>query len=240
MEESSNISKSIITYYGIAIFNDNKIIVLKTPAENSEIIEDNSVINPVFFDRIIEFPNIKYISYIAISGRRRYSLLEDNMTCKAIFNHMIKETYKWCIFGLYKNHYIDNYIEPEEKENKKSLSIFIDTLHTNLQPKPFGLCAQFVHWALNVSGFNFKGKSSAKLYHSEGLLKELGFHEIPQNSELKKGDIIVIVNDELINKPDYYGHICAWDGEFWLCDDKEKILDDINKSHLYRYDSWNE
>ena len=239
MEESKNESKKIIIYYGIAIFNDNKIRVLKTPSKNSDIIEDNSVINPVFFDKIIQFPNIKYISYITISGIRRYSLLEENMIGKAIFKPMEKEIYKWCIFGIYKNHYIDNY-KPEEKTNKKSLSIFIDTLHINIQPKPLGLCAQFVHWALNVAGFKFQGKFSAKLYHLEGLLNDLGFHEIPQNSEFKKGDIIVFAINELINMPDYYGHICVWDGEFWLCDGKEKTITNINKSHLYRYDSWDE
>ena len=41
MKESKNESKQIIIYYGIAIFNDNKIKVLKTPSENSDIIEDN-------------------------------------------------------------------------------------------------------------------------------------------------------------------------------------------------------
>ena len=240
MNEYGTEEKQITSFYGIAIFNDNKIIVLKAPSENSDIVEDNSVVNPVFFDKIIKFPNKEYISYITISGIRRYSLLSDNMVCKAIFKSMNKETYKWCIFGIYKNHYIDNYIKPEEKTNKKSLSIFIDTLNINAQLEPLGLCAQFVHWALNVAGFNFKGKFSAKLYHLEGLLKELGFHEIPRNSELKKGDIIVIVIDELINKSDYYGHICAWDGEFWICDDKEKTLNNKNEAHLYRFDSWDE
>ena len=153
---------------------------------------------------------------------------------------MNKETYKWCIFGLYKNHYIDNYIKPKETEYKKSLSTFIDTLHINMQPEALGLCAQFVHWALNVAGFKFQGKFSAKLYHLEGLLNELGFHEIPHNSEFKRGDIIVFSIDELANKSDYYGHICAWDGEFWLCDGKDKTLSYMDKSHLYRYDSWDE
>ena len=93
----------------------------------------------------------------------------------------------WNIFKIYKYHYIDHYIEPEKStNNKKSLSTFIKTLETNLQPKSLNLCAQFTHWGLNVAGFKFKGKYSAKSYHSEGLLKEIGFKEIPQKFRIKE------------------------------------------------------
>ena len=53
MEELNNETKKVITYYGIAIFNDIKIIILKTPSDNSDSIEDNSVVNPLFFDKLI-------------------------------------------------------------------------------------------------------------------------------------------------------------------------------------------
>ena len=236
----SNEKTYIIFEYGIADFGENKIIILKEPSEDSQIIEDNSVVNPLNFDQIITSKDKKYISYITISGIRRYSLIEDNGNEKAFINFSDEDTFKWNIFEIYKVHYIDNYIKPKETNSKKSLSTFINTLHINLQPKPLCLCAQFVHWALNVAGFKFQGKYSAKLYHLEGLLNELGFKEIPRNSELKKGDIIVIVIDNLKNESNYYGHICAWDGNFWLCDEKVEKINHMDKSHLYRYDSWDE
>ena len=145
------------------------------------------------------------------------------------------------IFKIYKKNYVDNYIKPtDSSDNKKSLSAFIETLYNNLQPKGINLCAQFTHWALNVAGFKFQGKYSAKLYHTEGLLKELGFYEINKNSELKKGDIAVLVDDELVDKSDYYGHICAWDGKYWLCDCKAKSIKNKEIAHFYRYDFWEE
>ena len=121
------------------------------------------------------------------------------------------------------------------------MSTFLKTLEINIQPEALGLCAQFVHWGLNVAGFKFQGKYSAKLYYLEGLLKELGFREIPYNSELIKGDIAVIVFEKLVNNKNYYGHICAWNGKEWLCDDREnKIFGDSESIHYYRYDLWEE
>ena len=238
MESNKNINTVFI--YGIADFKVSKIIILNEPSDNGHLIEDISVINPINFDQLIGSNNKLYISYITISGIRRYSLIEDNGDEKVFFDFLDENTYKWNIFKIYKTHYIDNYIKPKEINNIKSLSPFINTLHINLQPKPLCLCAQFVHWALNVAGFKFQGKYSAKLYHMEGLLNELGFKEIPPNSELRKGDIIVIVIDNLKNESNYYGHICAWDGNFWLCDEKREKINYMDKSHLYRYDSWDE
>ena len=199
----SNGNIKTIFKYGLAKFNDDKIIVLNKPSEDSEIIEDNSVLNPINFDQIIKSSNKKYIAYITLSGIRRYSLIKDNISSLALIKELDKETYMWNIFKIYKKHYVDNYIKPKESnDSKKSLSTFFKTLYTNLQPESINLCAQFTHWALNVAGFKFQGKYSAKLYHSEGLLKELGFHEIPKNSELKKGDIAVFVcsGDNILEK----------------------------------------
>lgn len=238
-EKNGKIKKS--WYYGSANFNDNKIIILKEPSDNSEIIEDNSVSNPIYFDQIIVIPDKRYISYITLSGIRRYSLIEDKGNNKASIKFLDKNDYMWKIFGIYKYHYIDHYNKPSDNNNKKSLSIFFQTLETNVQPKALKLCAQFVHWGLNVAGFHFQGKYSAKLYHLEGLLKELGFYEIPNNSELKKGDIAVVVNTKLEKNSDYYGHICAWDGNNWICDEKSnKLNSNINYIHYYRYDLWDE
>ena len=227
--------------YGSANFNDNKIIVLKEPSDNSFTIEDNSVSNPIYFDQIIIISDKRYISYITISGKRRYSLIEDKESNKASIQFLDKDDYMWKIFRIYKYNYMDHYVKPENNNNKKSLSIFFKTLEANVQPKPLRLCAQFVHWGLNVAGFHFQGKYSAKLYHLEGLLKELGFYEIPNNSELKKGDIAVVVDTILEKNSNYYGHICAWDGNGWICDEKSKKLNsDINSIHYYRYDLWDE
>ena len=240
MESDSNIE--INFKYGIADFKNNKIIILNKPSDNSDIIEDSSVVNPLNFDQIIKVSNNKYISYITISGIRRYSLIEEkNNNSLASIKFLDKKTYMWNIFKIYKSHYIDNYIQQKDSDNtKKSLSTFIKTLYINLQPKPIKLCAQFTHWALNVAGFKFQGKYSAKLYHMEGLLKKLGFYEIDKNSELKKGDIAVIVIDVLKDDEDYYGHICAWDGKYWLCDYKTEILKNKEFAHFYRFDNWDD
>ena len=239
MESNSNIEISF--KYGIADFKDSKIIILTEPSDNSDIIEDPSVKNPLNFDQIINNSNKKYISYITISGIRRYSLIEENNNSLASIKLLDAKTYMWNIFKIYKSHYIDNYIKPENANNtKKSLSIFIKTLYNNLQPKSIHLCAQFTHWALNVAGFKFQGKYSAKLYHMEGLLKELGFYEIDKKSELKKGDIAVIVIDDLKDIEDYYGHICAWDGNYWLCDYKTDNLKNKEFTHFYRFDNWDD
>ena len=239
MESNSNIKKSFT--YGITDFKDNRIIILTEPSDNSDIIEDPSVKNPLNFDQIINNSNKKYISYITISGIRRYSLIEENNNSLASIKLLDAKTYMWNIFKIYKSHYIDNYIQPKNANNtKKSLSIFIKTLYNNLQPKSIHLCAQFTHWALNVAGFKFQGKYSAKLYHMEGLLKELGFYEIDKKSELKKGDIAVIVIDDLKDIEDYYGHICAWDGNYWLCDYKTDNLKNKEFTHFYRFDNWND
>ena len=239
MKSNKNIKP--IFKYGIAEFKDNKIVILKEPSDDSEIIEDNSVLNPLNFDQIIKSYNKKYISYITLSGIRRFSLISENNNSLATIKYLDNETYMWNIFKIYKKNYVDNYIKPtDSSDNKKSLSAFIETLYNNLQPKGINLCAQFTHWALNVAGFKFQGKYSAKLYHTEGLLKELGFYEINKNSELKKGDIAVLVDDELVDKSDYYGHICAWDGKYWLCDCKAKSIKNKEIAHFYRYDFWEE
>ena len=232
---------NIKVIYGVANFN-KKVIVLIDASDNSEIIEDSSVSQKIYFDKIIDHINKEYISYITISGIRRYSLIRDNEDIKAEIQYLSRNQYKWDIFKIYKNHYIDNYIKPkDDTNNKPSLSKFIKTLKINMQPKPLGLCAQFVHWALNAAGLKFQGKYSAKLYHEEGLLKELGFHEIAYDSNLLKGDIAVVVDKNLVKYNNYYGHICAWDGECWLCDDKELIINGNKDTiHYYRYDLWEE
>ena len=242
MSSNLEINCKIKWKYGIADFVDNKIIILKEPTDKSDVIEDSSVKNPINFDQIINDINKIYISYITISGIRRYSLIKENDINKASIKFLDKEKYMWNIFTIYKYHYIDHYVNPNpEQKTKKSLSTFIKTLETNVQPEPLKLCAQFVHWALNVAGFRFQGKYYAKLYHLEGLLKELGFHEIPQDSELKNGDIAVKADEKGLKNPNYYGHICIWNDNYWLCDDKSKDLNfKKNITFFYRYDSWEE
>ena len=86
--------------YGIATFIDNKVIVLKDFSDNSEIIEDNTVSNNIYFDKLISFSNKQYISYITLSGIRRYSLIKDNGNNKAIIKLLDKDEYKWKIFYI--------------------------------------------------------------------------------------------------------------------------------------------
>ena len=231
--------------YGQANITDNKIIILSSPSETSEIITDNTVSNPIDFDQIIidKKNNNKYISFISISGIRRYILIESNNISKASINYLNPEKHRDNIFAKYQEYYINNYT-PEKissQNTKKSLSFFINNLKNNLQPEALSLCAQFVHWSLNATGFHFQGKYSAKLWYMEGLINQIGFHEIPNDSKLKVGDIMLIVNDKTKNIEDYYGHIVVWDGEYWLCDSRDSVLYENKKyMHLYRYDSWDE
>ena len=123
LKEKTN--QNIIWIYGIADFHDNKITVLKEAVDNSEIIEDSSVKNPINFDQIINGLNKNYISYITISGVRRYSLIEKNDNLNPTIKFLPKNEYMWNIFKIYKYHYIDNYINPNPEINNKKVYLLL-------------------------------------------------------------------------------------------------------------------
>ena len=229
--------------YGVAQFTTNNFTILEFPTKNSEIIKDNSISNKIYFDQLIFNEEAIFISFISLSGIRRYCIIKDkNNKIDVIINKLPPKEYMRNIFKEYKYYYLDHYDYNITKTNKKkNLNLFIDTLHVNCQPKPICLCAQFVHWALNASGFHFQGKFSAKLYHLEGKLKELGFYLVKNIKQLKEGDIAVLFIDKFKNNIDYYGHICVWDGNYWISDSADNFnIENIIKSgidvYIYRYD----
>ena len=229
--------------YGLAHFPKNNIQILEFPTKRSKIIEDNSINNKIYFDQIIINENAIFISFISLSGIRRYCIIKDkNNKIDVIIKKIPPREYMRNIFKEYKYHYIDHYDNSITKKNtKKSLKLFIDALHVNCQSESIWLCAQFVHWALNASGFHFQGKFSAKLYHLEGKLKELGFYLIKNDDQLKEGDIAVLIDYKLKDSIDYYGHICAWDGYYWISDSIEEftiesLINDGVDVFIYRYD----
>ena len=121
--ESKEKDKLELKYsYGQANITDNKIIILSSPSETSEIITDSTVSNPIDFDQIIidKKNNNKYISFISISGIRRYILIESNNISKASINYLNPEKHRDNIFAKYQEYYLNNYTpEKISSQNKK-------------------------------------------------------------------------------------------------------------------------
>ena len=77
-----------------------------------------------------------------------------------------------------------------------------------------GQCAKYVADALiNGGGFSFTRQSSAYMYHTNGILSDIGFKQISKGNP-KKGDIYV----EDRTSSHVHGHIAIYDGSNWVSD----------------------
>jgi len=77
-----------------------------------------------------------------------------------------------------------------------------------------GQCAKYVADALiNGGGFSFTRQSSAYMYHTNGILSDIGFKQISKGSP-KKGDVYV----EDRTSSHVHGHIAIYDGSNWVSD----------------------
>ena len=123
-----------------------------------------------------------------------------------------------------------------KKDAKKDPKKAADFARQNAKQKSTGFCARYVANALEHGGFNFSRQSSAYMYHSNSILKNMGFTEINGGSP-QKGD--VYVEDQTKTHPD--GHIAIYDGNNWVSDFVQKSdhvhAKDSGTNHYYRYSS---
>ena len=120
-----------------------------------------------------------------------------------------------------------------------SFSINIDAavkhLVANAAKNSKGWCARYVANALEAGGFKFERQGSAYMYHSKGILTNMGFAEISKPDNFQKGDITVTEK----NKYHIYGHIAMYSGTQWISDFKQKSEFVYSKNqpaiHYYRY-----
>ena len=99
-----------------------------------------------------------------------------------------------------------------------------------------GLCAQYVANALVAGGFSFPRQGSAYMYHTNGILKKIGYREIGRPSSFQKGDITVTER----NGSWEHGHMAMWCGYAWISDFEQKsefvYPRDQPPVHYYRYE----
>ena len=105
----------------------------------------------------------------------------------------------------------------------------------NAQAKSTGYCAKYVANALEAGGFKFTRQSYAYQYHTNNVLKNLGFKVISRPSTPLKGDMYV----QLATTTHKYGHIAMYDGRNW-CSDFRQNSDQVYSSDAgeriyYRY-----
>ena len=67
----------------------------------------------------------------------------------------------------------------------------VNHLVANAASNSKGWCAKYVANALEKGGFVFQRQSSAYMYHTNGILKKMGYDEISEPLYFQKGDITV-------------------------------------------------
>lgn len=101
------------------------------------------------------------------------------------------------------------------------------------KPSATGYCAKFVADALQHSGFIFTRQAHAYQYHTNGILKNIGFVQISQGSPMK-GDICVTNRSSSHTS----GHIAIFDGSNWISDFIQRSVDVYstggNEKYFYR------
>ena len=100
------------------------------------------------------------------------------------------------------------------QRNSVNIENAVDYLITNAKSESTRKCAKYVADALEIGGFKFTRQKSAYMYHSNGILKTIGFSEIEKPSSFQKGDITVTEN----NDDHEDGHIAMWCGTNWISD----------------------
>ena len=105
--------------------------------------------------------------------------------------------------------------------------------------KSQGRCARYVANALQAVGFKFQRQGSAYMYHTNGVLKKMGFNIVSNDYRGFKpqiGDVCVI--NRFGNHK--HGHICIWDGRNWISDFIQRNASPYkdgapNGAWIYRY-----
>ena len=121
------------------------------------------------------------------------------------------------------------------QRNGINLEKAVEYLITNTKSESTRQCAKYVADALEKGGFKFTRQKSAYMYHSNGILKTIGFSEIDNPSSHQKGDITVTEN----NDEHEDGHIAMWCGTNWISDfvqNSEFVYKNNQpKVHYYRF-----
>ena len=106
-------------------------------------------------------------------------------------------------------------------------------LRKNAHKKSVGYSAKYVADALEYAGFKFTRQVSGYLYHTKGILRKMGFREIPKGKP-KAGD--VYVQDKTPSHK--HGHIAMFCKQ-WISDFFQKTDQVYNEDrgaiHYYRY-----
>ena len=109
-------------------------------------------------------------------------------------------------------------------------------LESHAKPYSVHLYAGYVAAALHAGGFKFTNQDAAYQYRTNGILKSIGYREIPKPSSFKKGDITI--TDK--NSAHKYGHMAMFTGKQWISDFKQSSEFVYDKKtqppvHYYRY-----
>ena len=111
-----------------------------------------------------------------------------------------------------------------------------DYISSHVESTSQGKCAKYVANGLQYGGgFTFTRQSYAYMYHTEGVLKNLGFNVIDRPSTPLKGDMYV----QLATSSHTAGHIAMYDGSNWCSDFRQKsdqvYSSDAGERVYYRY-----
>ena len=106
-------------------------------------------------------------------------------------------------------------------------------LRKNAHKKSVGYSAKYVADALEYAGFKFTRQVSGYLYHTKGILRKMGYREIPKGKP-KAGD--VYVQDKTPSHK--HGHIAMFCKQ-WISDFFQKTDQVFNEDrgaiHYYRF-----
>ena len=106
-------------------------------------------------------------------------------------------------------------------------------LRKNAHKKSVGFAGKYVADALQYGGFKFTRQSSSYQYHKNGILRKMGFREIPKGKP-KTGD--VYVQDKTPSHK--HGHIAMfckqWISDFFQKND-QVFKTDPGAIHYYRF-----
>ena len=119
-----------------------------------------------------------------------------------------------------------------------SIDAAVKYLKSHAKPHSVHLYVGCVAAALHAGGFKFKNQDAPYQYRTNGILKSIGYREIPKPSSFKKGDITITEN----NSAHKYGHMAMYTGKQWISDFKlrsEFVYDKKTQPpvHYYRYDN---
>lgn len=86
-------------------------------------------------------------------------------------------------------------------------------LVSHAHAKSIGYCAAYVANAMQAGGLRFQRQPSAYMYHTNGIMRGMGFYLVPRGSP-RKGDVYVQMN----TRSHVHGHMAMYSGSQWVSD----------------------